>query len=328
MPTTVGTFTVFGAIEQKWLQFGATAGSLGAPVSNEAATFDGVGRAQSFQKGFVSWHPKTGAQVVWGLIAARWLQIGREKFGYPVTDEMTCPDRVGRFNRFRALHVAGTPDCSIYWTPASGAHEIYGAIREKWASTGWERGPLGYPVEPEHDQAGGGRTQGFQRGVITWTARDGAAVHAVSGDSVTFDSGPVTSDLALGGAVHLVVQRNGNFTLSTHAHDSGFDNIDYGMSAVLVTATGNAFTFEHIGHVEGTSAGLPFGTPRRDDDFTVTGRNPAITGAWDSIVSSGRLLPHLSGKDKLAAGLNDLLAQAATALEGVAINAVVALVAA
>ena len=31
------------------------------------------------------------------------------------------------------------------------------------------------------------------------------------------------------------------FTLSTHVHDSGFDNIDYVISAVLVTTSGIAF---------------------------------------------------------------------------------------
>src|SRR3954454_11126504 len=95
MPTNVGTFNVFGAIEQKWLQFGGVNGSLGAPLTNETPTFDGVGRAQTFQKGTISWHPTTGPQAVWGLIGARWLQIGREAYGYPITDEMPCPDGVG-----------------------------------------------------------------------------------------------------------------------------------------------------------------------------------------------------------------------------------------
>ena len=94
----------------------------------------------------------------------------------------------------------------------------------------------------------------------------------VSGDIATFDSGPLTSSLPLGGSLHLVIRRNGNFTLSTHAHDSGFDNIDYVITAVLIAASGIAFTFQHAGHVEGTSAGLPLGTPDRNDDFTAGGQ--------------------------------------------------------
>ena len=49
----------------------------------------------------------------------------------------------------------------------------------------------------------------------------------VSGDTATFDAGPLTSGLPLGGSAHLVMRRNGDFTFSTHAHDSGFDNIEY-----------------------------------------------------------------------------------------------------
>jgi len=31
----------------------------------------------------------------------------------------------------------------IYWTPQTGAREVHGAIRDKWASMGWERSRLG-----------------------------------------------------------------------------------------------------------------------------------------------------------------------------------------
>ena len=44
---------------------------------------------------------------------------------------------------FRAMHIEGRPDCSIYWHPDTGAHEVFGAIRGKWAELGWETGTLG-----------------------------------------------------------------------------------------------------------------------------------------------------------------------------------------
>ena len=313
MPTSIGSFTVLGAIEQKWLALGGTHGFLGAPLTNETPTFDGVGRAQEFAGGVISWHPKTGPQEVHGAILACWKAIGREKFGYPITDETGCPDGIGRFNHFRTLQAAGTPDCSIYWTPVTNAHEVYGAIRAKWAALGWERSALHYPIEAEHDQGGPGRTQRFQGGVITWNGSEGAAEHIVSGDTIVFDPGPVTSDLPLGGFVHVVAQRNGTVTITTHAHDSGFDNIDYGFSIILFTARGDAFSYQHSGHVEGTSAGLPFGTPQRNSDFTQSGVNPAVAAKFDDLIASGRLLVKLSGKDKLSSAINDLLAQAATA---------------
>src|ERR1035437_1952064 len=227
MPTNIGSLMVFGAIEQEWLAVGGLAGLLGPPVSNESPTYDGRGRAQTFQRGIVSWHPTIGAHEVHGSILARWLEAGRERFGYPTTDESPCPDNIGRFNHFRALQFPGGPECSIYWSPATGAHDVYGAIRDKWKSMGFERSVLGYPIVSEHDQPGFGRTQRFQGGVITWTNTGGdAAEHEVSGDTVRFDSGQVNIDVPLNGNVQLVVQRNGNFTFTTSAHDSGAGNID------------------------------------------------------------------------------------------------------
>jgi hypothetical protein len=141
-------------------------------------------------------------------------------------------------------------------------------------------------------------------GIFTGTHWE--VVNQVPLDTMTFDSGPVTSGLPLGGSVHVVMQRNGSFTFSCHAHDSGFDNIDYAISAVLMTPSGIAFTFQHSGHVEGTGAGLPFGTPNRNDDFTTGGTNPQITTQWGGIVAA-KLLPRLDGTDTLVRGLGGAL---------------------
>jgi len=150
-----------------------------------------------------------------------------------------------------------------------------------------------------------------------------------NGDTATFDRS-LTSGLPLGGSVHLVMRRNGDFTFSSHAHDSGFDNIDYVISAVLVTTSGIAFTFQHAGHVEGTSAGLPFGTPNRNDDSTITGENPMITREFDGVFEGATLLASLDGKDKLVGGiagmLGDLLSEAAEVIGKAAVSAAVALV--
>jgi plastocyanin len=163
--------------------------------------------------------------------------------------------------------------------------------------------------------------------VITWTNTGGAAEHEVSGDTVRFDSGQVNSDLPLNGNVQLVVQRNGTFTFTTSAHDSGADNISYGIAAILVTAPGDAIEFVHSGHVEGTFAGLPFGTPQRNDRFFTVGQNPFLTTRFDDIIASGRLLVTLTGTDKLVGAINDLLAEAATAAAQGGIKALVAAIA-
>ncbi len=158
---------VFGAIREKWFIHGQLQGPLGFPITAEAPTFDGVGRGQNFRGGMISWHPELGSQSVWGLIGERWLQLGREQFGYPITDEKPTPDGHGRYNHFRAMQLQGRPDASIYWTKGTGPHEVYGAIRAKWAELGWERSQLGYPVAAEED-APGGRIQRFQRRSLYW----------------------------------------------------------------------------------------------------------------------------------------------------------------
>ena len=147
--------------------------------------------------------------------------------------------------------------------------------------------------------------------------------------TVSFDSGPVTSSLPLGGSAHVVMRQNGDFTFSGHAHDSGFNNIDYVLSAVLMTTTGIAFTFQHSGHVEGTSCCLPFGTPNRNNDFVTSGNNPSIKNEWAGM-HGAKLGARLDGKDTLLQGLqgvmSDLLKQVASELEKAAASAVVALV--
>jgi len=70
---------------------------------------------------------------VYGEIGKKWQQLGAQGgfLGAPLNDETGTPDGIGRFNHFQGG--------SIYWTPATGAHEVHGAIRDKWASLGWER---------------------------------------------------------------------------------------------------------------------------------------------------------------------------------------------
>ncbi|HEX8199756.1 MAG TPA: hypothetical protein VF590_04660, partial [Isosphaeraceae bacterium] len=63
---------------------------------------------------------------------------------------------------------------SIYWSPATGAHEVHGAIRDKWASLRWENSYLGYPTSDEMDDGHGGRVSRFQGGSIYWSFWGGA----------------------------------------------------------------------------------------------------------------------------------------------------------
>ncbi len=113
---------------------------------------------------------------VQGAILAKYQEMGGEEspLGCPKTDELTTPNGVGRYNTF----VGG----SIYWSPDSGAHPVWGVIGDKWGAQGWEAGSLGFPTGDELTNSDGvGKRQQFQGGTIYWhpTLSDGA--HAVSG---------------------------------------------------------------------------------------------------------------------------------------------------
>jgi uncharacterized protein with LGFP repeats len=163
-------FRIGPAITEKWNALGGAGGFLGSPQTDETTCPDGVGHFVHFDNGSIYWTPKTGALSVHGDIRAKWASLGWERcpfLGYPITDETGCPDGVGRFNHFQ--------NGSIYWTPKTGALSVHGDIRAKWASLGWERSSLGYPISDEHDEAGG-RGSEFQHGRILWQPGKGAWV--------------------------------------------------------------------------------------------------------------------------------------------------------
>jgi len=164
---------VIGDIREKWLSLGGNQSFLGAPQTDELTCPDGVGRFNHFQGGSIYWTPTTRAQVIYGSIRDKWAALGWETsfLGYPVTDELGCPDGVGRFNHFQGG--------SIYWTPTTGAHFVIGVIRDTWAAQGWERGSLGYPRTDElvtEGTNGQGRQSIFEGGEIDWTPAGGAKV--------------------------------------------------------------------------------------------------------------------------------------------------------
>ncbi len=164
---THGAWAVYGAIRHRWAQTGWERGPLGYPVTDELGTPDGHGRFNHFQNGSVYWTSSTGAHDVRGAIRSAWSALRWETgpLGYPVTGETATPDGVGRYNHFQRG--------SVYWSPRTGGHAVYGAILQRWAQLGWERSSLGYPTSRERD-APGGREQYFQGGRLVWNASTGA----------------------------------------------------------------------------------------------------------------------------------------------------------
>ncbi|MDQ3395027.1 MAG: hypothetical protein M3512_13065 [Bacteroidota bacterium] len=166
-----GAYEVHGLIRARWASLGWERSFLGYPKTDETTTPDKIGRFNHFQGGSIYWSPSSGAWEVHGAIRGKYASLGWERsfLRYPLTNESTCPDGVGRYNHFQGG--------SIYWSPSTGAHEVHGAIRAHWSSLGWEKSVLGYPISDELIVFGGdARISHFQRGSIYWSSTAGVRV--------------------------------------------------------------------------------------------------------------------------------------------------------
>ncbi|GCD93757.1 hypothetical protein [Embleya hyalina] len=154
---TSGAHYIDGAIRDKWLALGGVNG-LGYPLNDTAQQDGGAGRYNDFSNGSVYWSSATGAHVLSGAVRDKYVALDREKaLGYPTADEAATPDGRGRFAHFSK---GGN---SIYWTNVTGAHQIGGAIRDKWAALGWETN-VGYPSTDESGTPDGqGRFNHFRK---------------------------------------------------------------------------------------------------------------------------------------------------------------------
>ena len=153
-----GAQIVKGAVLDRWLTMGGVFSYLGAPRGEEVRIGRGV--FQEFNGGLVYWTPQTGAQAVRGEILREYASTGWERgfLGFPVTSESHLQG--GAFSTFEGG--------SVYWSPRTGAHTVRGALRDAWASTGWEAGYLGYPLSDEYAVPGGVR-QDFQGRSLLFT---------------------------------------------------------------------------------------------------------------------------------------------------------------
>jgi uncharacterized protein with LGFP repeats len=107
-----GTHAVYGKIGEKWNQQGRENG-LGYPLTSEKTAANG-GRFNEFEGGkYIYWHPSTGAFLVYGDIAKKWNEMGRERgrLGYPISDEQAVGNAGQRVSYFQG----GT----IYWNSGS-----------------------------------------------------------------------------------------------------------------------------------------------------------------------------------------------------------------
>jgi GH25 family lysozyme M1 (1,4-beta-N-acetylmuramidase) len=152
----------------------ATQAWIGAPTTGIFCGLRGGGCGQQFASASIYWSPGTGQHLVQGGIRGLWAASGWEwNFGYPA-NEMVCGLRDGGCGQ------AFSGNVSVYWSAASGVHEVRDWILSAWARAGAEQSGLGYPTTGQFcGLPGGGCGQQFQGGSIYWSPA--AGVHVVTG---------------------------------------------------------------------------------------------------------------------------------------------------
>jgi len=168
------SYPVIGDIRVKWYSLNRAPGSalqVEYPVNDINGAW--IGQAQDFYNGRLIWDRLTrGTFWVHGAIVAKYDELGREAslLGMPTSDEFGIPG--GRAQNFA--------NGRIYWSAATGAHEMHGEILTKYVQAG---GPsvIGYPTTDEQDvsEISGARENRFPQGRIYWT--DSARAHEIHG---------------------------------------------------------------------------------------------------------------------------------------------------
>jgi hypothetical protein len=274
-----GAHVVYGAIGAKYNDLGGPA-AYGLPITDEADVPSVPGARVSYFQGYrgIFWSPSTGPHTVYGAIGTEYATLAyqtdyygtnvQQIVGSPTSDEMDVFGVLGaRMNAFEG----GT----IYWSSATGAHVVYGAIGALYQSMG---GPLSYLGLPTTDEQAlpDGRINYFQNGKIVWTPSDGAyAVQSVS--QMSFNTGVIAfdGDIPVGSntGVQLTVYADGSYHFVGDFHDSSrFTSYNYAIVIGLVSPSGVLYTFTHEGHVS-------YG----DDPWDISGTNPALAAGWTDL---------------------------------------------
>ena len=108
-----------------------------------------------------------------GAIYSRWQATGgmNGPLGAP-----TSPEAPGANLSRYVIFAKG----AIYWSPASGAQPVSGAICDAWATLGYERGPLGLPTSAEIQEPQW-IVQNFQHGTLNVDRQNSTVTSVIGG---------------------------------------------------------------------------------------------------------------------------------------------------
>ena len=160
--TATGPHEVHGDVLRRYLALGGPGGPVGLPTSDEQPL--PAAALSTFTGGSLYWSAATGAQWVRGQVLDAWLRLGGPSglLGLPLDEEQPQPGGVRE--RFQGA--------SVYWSPATGAHEVHGLILARYAVLGEASSPLGLPVTDEYAVPGGRRSD-FVGGALVFDAATG-----------------------------------------------------------------------------------------------------------------------------------------------------------
>lgn len=162
-----GAHAVTGTNHARYAAEGFERGRLGYPTSGVFCGLRDGGCGQRFAGGYIYSQAAVGTNVVLGSIRFAYEGAGWEggPLGYPTGNEFCGLVDSGCAQRFQGG--------LIYWSPGTGAHPVRGAILAHYASTGYERGPLGYPINAESPANNGVITQSFRNGQVAFEVATG-----------------------------------------------------------------------------------------------------------------------------------------------------------
>ena len=195
---STGPHEVHGAFFSDYASLGAEMSVLGYPTSDVTDLGGGVQRCL-FQNGVMFWTQATGAHEMHTPITGDWVS-NFGVLGYPTSDVMSVSGVSGAL-------MSTFQNGAIYWSPSTGAHDVYGAIGAEYAATANETDStggivqlyIGLPTSDEMNVPGvsGARMNTFQSGAIYWSPSTGAhVVYGAIGAEYASLGGP-TSALGL-----------------------------------------------------------------------------------------------------------------------------------
>ncbi|GAA3570485.1 PQQ-dependent sugar dehydrogenase [Microlunatus spumicola] len=161
-----GAHEVHGLILKKFLKGGGIA-KHGFPTGDEVDVKGG--QVSVFTDARIYHITKGKTSTSRGPILAKYLSVGGpDDYGLPATDVKKI--KGGEFEGF-------TDGRSIYWSKATGAHLVYGLIRQQYKKVGYEKSCLGLPTKDEYGVEGGRRAD-FVGGYIRYDSASGkTSVH-------------------------------------------------------------------------------------------------------------------------------------------------------